>query len=519
LQSKKIIIGTRGSKLALWQANNCKAMLENCGYAVTINTIVTKGDAVQDLSFDKIEGKGFFTKEIEDALLKDKVDIAVHSLKDLPSVMPKGLQLAGVSERAKAADYLVINKNAVDLKEVFEIKKDAVIGTSSNRRKMLLNMFRKDFALKDIRGNVPTRLKKLEGKFDAVVLAAAGLERLNIDLSNYHIYKLSPHHFTPAPAQGVMGYQCREDDGIAKEAIAKIALTNAETTAIEREVLQKVGGGCQTPLGIYSKQNVNTYHLWISIAAQANDCPKRIHAVATNPNQLADIGMDRLQNSKVKSVFASRNIDEEGFLFKYCKAHKLALSGKSLIAFSPIAFDLPKGDWLFFSSQKAVKYFFEQKEIDKNNWKIGAIGKSTAHAIKQMNIKVDFVGSGGNITEIADQFYPMCKEDIVLFPQAKNGLQSIQKWHEEWGGAHQQIVCYSNTSVETFDKRTEDVLIFTSPLNAKTYTEKYAIEPNQKVIVIGPTTATHFLDPKLGVQNLKMSYTPDELSLADEIFS
>jgi len=519
LQSNKIIIGSRGSKLALWQANNCKSLLEKCGYQVQINTIVTKGDSVQNLSFDKIEGKGFFTKEIEDALLQNKVDIAVHSLKDLPSVMPTGLLLAGVSERANAADFLVINKSAVDVKEVFEVKKGAVIGTSSNRRKMLLNMFRNDVELKDIRGNVPTRLKKLATEFDAIVLAAAGLERLQIDLSAYHIYKLSPHHFTPAPAQGVMGYQCRKNDESAKSAIKKIALASAETTFVEREVLAKIGGGCQTPLGIYSKETGANTHLWISLANKWETPPKRIHVITNNIGELPNLGLDRLNKQEVKSVFATRPIDEDGFLFKYCKAHNLKLAGKSFIEFTPIPFKVPKGDWLFFSSQKAVKYFFEQVKIDQTIWKFGAIGKSTAHAIKQLGYRVDFTGSGGNITEIADQFYPLSKEDIVLFPQAKNGLQSIQKWHEEWGGAHQQIVCYDNKPAEGFAKRTEDVLIFTSPLNAKTYTSQFKIEPNQKIIVIGPTTAAHFLNPELGVQNLKMSYTPDELSLADEIFS
>ncbi|MEZ5023476.1 MAG: hydroxymethylbilane synthase [Chitinophagales bacterium] len=171
----KVIIGTRGSKLALWQAYFTKDKLEAAGYEVTINIIKTRGDQIQHLSFDKLEGKGFFTKEIEEALLNKEVDLAVHSCKDLPTESPEGLTLTAYSARAAAHDVLLIRKEGHDGKLELELKANAVVGTSSARRKAQIMSFRPDIELKDIRGNVPTRINKLrEGQFDAILLAAAG---------------------------------------------------------------------------------------------------------------------------------------------------------------------------------------------------------------------------------------------------------------------------------------------------------------------------------------------------------
>src|ERR1700752_3345912 len=192
---KKVKIGTRGSELALWQANYTKTLLEKQGCEVEIKVISTEGDRSQDwnTSFDKLEGKGFFTKEIEEALLKNEIDLAVHSHKDLPTISPDGLMIAGVSDREDPSDLLIIRKEAVDEKEKFNLKQKAIVGTSSSRRKAQLLAFREDVEIKDLRGNVPTRIKKLqEGQYDAIILAAAGIERLELDLGDIRIEKLSP---------------------------------------------------------------------------------------------------------------------------------------------------------------------------------------------------------------------------------------------------------------------------------------------------------------------------------------
>ena len=169
-----IIIGSRGSDLALWQAHHVKSQLEKLGCTVELKIIVTQGDAIQHLSFDKLEGKGFFTKEIEVALLNKSIDLAVHSHKDLETNPPAGLMIACVSEREDPADLLLIAKSAVDKKNDWTLKTNAIVGTSSARRKSQVVRFREDVEIKDLRGNVPTRIQKLrDGNYDAILLAKA----------------------------------------------------------------------------------------------------------------------------------------------------------------------------------------------------------------------------------------------------------------------------------------------------------------------------------------------------------
>ena len=248
-----IRIGTRGSELALWQAHNVKQRLENNGNAVSITIIKTQGDKIQDLSFDKLEGKGFFTKEIEAALLSNEVDLAVHSHKDLETSPPGGLVIAAVSEREDPSELLLISRENVDSSQVWDLKLNSSIGTSSARRKSVVVSNRNDLTIKELRGNVPTRIQKLrEGNYDAIILAKAGVSRLEIDLSEFHVVELDPKTFVPAPAQGVLALQIREEDKELWKEIQKLNHPQVEIQiAIERKVLNLMQGGCQLPLGVY----------------------------------------------------------------------------------------------------------------------------------------------------------------------------------------------------------------------------------------------------------------------------
>lgn len=259
---KKIIIGSRGSDLALWQANFVKDELEKLGHAVEIKVISTQGDRIQHLSFDKMEGKGFFTKELESELLNKSIDLAVHSHKDLETTSPPGLTITAVSYREDPSELLLIRNDSVDNDEVFGIKKNPVIGTSSARRKSQLITFRDDFEIKDLRGNVPTRINKLrEGQYDAIVLAMAGVKRLDLDLSDLTITTLDPKMFIPAPAQGVLGYQIREDDTVLAEILQALNDEVVQSRIeIERSVLRNLDGGCQLPLGVYCDEE-ETVHV------------------------------------------------------------------------------------------------------------------------------------------------------------------------------------------------------------------------------------------------------------------
>ncbi|MFN5705710.1 MAG: hydroxymethylbilane synthase, partial [bacterium] len=193
MNKMKIKIGSRGSDLALWQAHHVKDRLTQVGADVSITIFKTQGDKIQHLSLDKLEGKGFFTKELEDALLNNEIDLAVHSHKDLPTLSPPGLIISAVSEREDPSELLLIRKESVDTTQYLSFKKNAILGTSSARRKVQMLEFRDDIILNDIRGNVPTRIQKLrEGQFDAILLARAGVERLKLDLSDLHVIILNP---------------------------------------------------------------------------------------------------------------------------------------------------------------------------------------------------------------------------------------------------------------------------------------------------------------------------------------
>lgn len=263
-----ITIGSRGSDLALWQANFVKDALEKLGHNVLIKIIMTKGDKIQDLSFDKIEGKGFFTKEIEDALLNKEIDLAVHSHKDLETSQPDGLMIGAVSYRENPTDQLLILKSAVQAGATLELKKNPIVGTSSARRKSQMKRLRPDVELKDLRGNVPTRINKLRtGDYDAIILATAGIKRLELDLSDLHCIELDPHAFVPAPAQGVLGLQIRENDEDLKTVMEQLNHPDvAAAIGLERNVLRLLAGGCQLPLGVFAEQTDENWNVHVSYA-------------------------------------------------------------------------------------------------------------------------------------------------------------------------------------------------------------------------------------------------------------
>jgi len=240
-------IGTRGSDLALWQARHVAGALRDLPGAPDPELVIikTEGDRTQDVPLSQVQGKAFFTKEIEEALLGEQVDIAVHSLKDLETVMPPGLTLGAVLERADPRDALLTREPMA----AEDLSRGARVGTSSLRRRALLARWRPDLELADLRGNVPTRIRKLdEGAYDAIVLAAAGVKRLGMGdrISAY----LSFHPFLPAVSQGAMGVQIREDDPeVARWVRALDHEPTRRTTGAERAFLRRVEGGCQIPVG------------------------------------------------------------------------------------------------------------------------------------------------------------------------------------------------------------------------------------------------------------------------------
>lgn len=241
-----LTIGSRGSQLALWQANHIRAQLEQFGETCRIEIIRTTGDKITGVPLAKVGAKGLFTKEIEEALLDGRIDLAVHSLKDLPTELPQGLRLAAVPAREDPHDALAGRRLA-------ELPRGAKVGTSSLRRVAQLRAARPDLQVESVRGNLDTRLRKLsEGQYDAVVLAAAGLKRLGwAD----RIAELLPFDtMCPAVGQGALAIETRDGAGAAAAVCARLedAPTRAAVTA-ERAVLAELGGGCQVPIGAHAE--------------------------------------------------------------------------------------------------------------------------------------------------------------------------------------------------------------------------------------------------------------------------
>jgi hydroxymethylbilane synthase len=247
----RLVIATRGSALALWQANFVKSQLERVspGIVVELNIIKTSGDQILDVPLAKVGGKGLFVKEIEQALVEKTADLAVHSMKDVPAELADGLVLAAVSAREEPWDALCARESVT----LDTLKKGAVVGTSSMRRQAQLLAVRPDLQIRMLRGNVPTRLRKLdEGEFDAIVLAAAGLVRLG--LANRITQSLGVEVSIPAVAQGVLAIEIREGDDAVRDIVRK-AIHHEDThqrVLAERTFLAKMGGSCQTPLAAHA---------------------------------------------------------------------------------------------------------------------------------------------------------------------------------------------------------------------------------------------------------------------------
>lgn len=248
---RKFIIGSRGSDLALWQTNFTKARLEELfpGVELEIRIIKTKGDAVLDTALSKIGDKGLFTKEIETALLGGEIDLAVHSLKDLPTQQPDGLKIGAVSARETPNDVF-ISKEYASLRE---LPKGARVATGSLRRRSQLRAYRSDLEIVEIRGNVPTRIERYNSSdLDGMILAYAGVHRLGLDA---HIKQVVPSEILlPAVGQGVMAVEIRSDDKETAKMVAALNDASTESCILaERAFLRRLEGGCQVPIGAHAE--------------------------------------------------------------------------------------------------------------------------------------------------------------------------------------------------------------------------------------------------------------------------
>lgn len=523
--NRKLIIGTRGSQLALWQANFVKDRLAEIGVEAELKIIKTQGDIIQHLRLDKLEGKGFFTKELEEELLTSKIDLAVHSHKDLPTINPPGLIIAAVSEREDPSEVIIIHKDCVDLSQRLSLKQNAIVGTSSNRRKAQLLSIRPDLTFQDLRGNLQTRIQKLrDGKYNAIVLAKAGVSRIEMDLSDFFIQEVSPIEFVPAPAQGVLAIQIREID---TELYAVLQQLNNEavqkTIAVERKVLNMFDAGCHAPLGCYCRERGGKYEAWTSIADTNEDFPDRLYIQSDTTEDMANRIFAKYQKNRklAQSVFITRKLEDNSYFAKALRKHNIKIEDRSLIKVSPIVDTLDtsiveKANWIFFNSKNAIELFFKLHPALSDKIKIGLLGRGSEQTLRKFGRTADFTGDdlGISTEQIAKEFASLVDGQTIFIPRAKGSLKSIQNALT----AKTTVIdlpIYETLPEENVSKSNADVLVFTSPSNAESYFANNTIDTHQQIICIGYSTAK--VIDKMGL-NYTLPFSPDEMGLAEAVF-
>ncbi|RKR85036.1 hydroxymethylbilane synthase [Mucilaginibacter gracilis] len=520
---RKLIIGTRGSDLALWQANFVKDRLAEKNIEAELKIIKTMGDRILNLSFDKLEGKGFFTKELEEELLEGSIDMAVHSHKDLPTENPPGLIIAAVSEREDPAELLLILKDCVDVHQKLSVKYGGIVGTSSNRRKAQLLAIRPDLEIEDLRGNVPTRIGKLRNEsYDAIMIAKAGVVRLGLDLSDLHVEELAPTELIPAPAQGVLAIQIREQDTELFEALQVLHHADvAQELAVERKLLQLFGGGCHLPLGCYCRKNDGVYQVFTSKADEGEAFPDRLYLESDTTEGLAEKIVPYFDKNRqfVKSVFISRDLSDQSYFRKAVEKLGIAVEARSLIRTVPVItkldpYILKNVDWIFFTSKNAVEYFFELKPQFSKNVKFGVMGSGSENTLRRLGVLADYTGEGIDSADVATEFAKLANGTTVLFPGAESPMRSI---HQALS-ADTKIIdlpVYETVALDNIKKTYADIVVFTSPSNVDAYFVDNLMEPNQKVIAIGKSTGKKF--DEMGIP-YKLPFSPDEVGLAEAVF-
>lgn len=304
----RLRIGSRGSQLALWQANHISALLREQGHEIELEIIKTTGDKITNVALAQVGTKGMFTKEIEDALAEGRVDLAVHSLKDLPTELAPGFELVAITTRVNPRDVFL----SVKYDSVRGLPKGAKIGTSSLRRQAQLKVARPDLVIHALRGNVDTRVRKLEeGEYDAIILAAAGLTRLGKTQLVKEV--LSEDFMCPAAGQGALGIEIRAGDAEMRKHLIFLddAAARAATTC-ERALLNKLGGGCQVPIGAFAEMQNGSLHLTAIVAQPDGSVILREQQSGSDPivlgEQVGDILLRRGATRILENVYGAATV-------------------------------------------------------------------------------------------------------------------------------------------------------------------------------------------------------------------
>jgi hydroxymethylbilane synthase len=537
--TRTIIIGTRASKLALAQTEIVRSALLKLKHDldVQVEHIVTKGDLVLDRPLSEIGGNGLFVTQIESALRAGSIDLAVHSAKDLPSALPADMVLAAFLPRADARDVLV-SRDGVMLAELPE---HARVGTSSPRRTCLLRALRPDLTLLDIRGNVDTRLRKLrEGEYDAIVLAAAGLQRLG--LLDCVTEWLDPHSFIPAVAQGALVVEARADDAFMVELAG--ALNDAGTSTVvraERAFLARLGGTCSLPVGAYASLKDGSLHIWGMVGT--DDCtiilgehtgqetaPEEAgitlaEALLARP-QLAKQAVVGRPSSSVRplqgrKIVVTRPQEQSAGLVARLRELGATPIECPAISIAPLRDPAPLDaaishletyDWVIFTSVNGVTHFTGRmaalgKEISVLcERKLGAIGPATHSALQKLGCSPDFMPETYIAEAIVEQIGDLTGTRVLL-PRADIARQALARGLSALGADVDEVPAYhtvhseaTGVLIDALGRDEVDAITFTSSSTVR-YTidgmldaglnraEALELMNRAAIVCIGPITA------------------------------
>ena len=539
-------IGTRGSDLALWQARHVAERLRRePGLEVEIVVLKTRGDVIQDIPLQQVEGKAFFTAEIELALLTGQVDVAVHSHKDLASATPEGLTIAAVPARAAPAERLLARPEAhVPGAAFLPLAVGARVGTSAPRRREQLTALRPDLVPLDLRGNVPTRVRKLrEGHYDAIVLAAAGLDRLALDLDGLAVCDLPLEHLTPAPAQGALAIQTRSEDREVIELCRRHLHDErvAACVAAERSVLVALGGGCNLPLGVHVSPIPSPHPPGGSPEAAAGDTrsprfvafgffgahhprpglPARwARQLASDPADAARGLREALERADVRGCGPLAGLrvaltgSHDGAPSPL--AERLASLGAELTLERVIEFDavaaplaerlaaLRPGDCVAVTSRRAARALAGQALPEGVG--LAAVGGGSARALEAAGHSPTHIGAGG-AADLAREL-PLERGARVLFPCALEARDDLERELAARGVAVERLVVYRTRAVEGA-RLAEDVhaRVWLSPSSIEAAAElEAALARPAPRLGMGPTTAEAF--EARGLEHLPLDPAP-----------
>jgi len=476
-----LIIGTRGSDLALWQAHHVRDLIEAAGGTCEIKVLSTQGDREQVQAFEKLEGKGFFTKEIEEALLAGDIDVAVHSHKDLETRQPDGLLIAAVPSRASERDVLLVRRSEHTVAPWLPLGRGATVGTSSVRRRDQLLLLRPDLNIQALRGNVPTRINKLRaGHYDAIVLAEAGVSRLELDLSDLHCHSLHPQRFVPAPAQGALALQMRSDD---PHTAFMARLADAEAgpqVESERDVLRALEGGCQLPFGAQWDAASQRLRCFL----QTKEGPLRAFA-KTSSQALKEL-LAAPSTPKLK-VLITRAPREEGPLKRLAPAQGLLITEFPLIQtealpLPSIPTEASHASWAWIGSPGAARAA-ESWLLDHPSIRIATPGHGTAESLPEsLQKRLGFIGSGHPLDAWETFASHRTENEKVAIPHS---ALSLTRWEsKEIPGALYAWAHYTPVSVSASPPEA-DIVCFTSPSNV----EAWSLAPPSRIVALGSTTS------------------------------